>query len=90
MGKMVGEKMIKLLSLLKVKMSTGTTETTKEKDYIPEWCEILANQIFDSAIVGAIAWLTTFITSHDISIYGFAIGFGLTFLIKMKDYRGIK
>ncbi len=70
--------------------NTETTTTCKT----PTKLEKICDQIVDSAIVGGITWLsvgaTTAIQGNPVfSWEGFAFGFGLTFLIKMKEYRRI-
>lgn len=55
--------------------------------------EVLCNQLFDSAIVGGIAALSLAATHNGIidqtHINTIVIMFGMTFLIKMKEYRKI-
>jgi len=53
--------------------------------------EKIIDQLLDSAIVGGISWITVFVvTRGNTSWEGFLVGFGLTFLLKLKEYRGIK
>lgn len=57
-------------------------------------CDILIEQLVNSSVVGGITWLSTVSATAlqgtpSFSWEGFAIGFGLTFLIKLKEYRKI-
>jgi len=53
--------------------------------------DVLVDQIIDSAIVGGITALSTYISAGiDASWKSAVFAFGLTFLIKLKEYRGIK
>ncbi len=53
--------------------------------------EIFCDQLVDSLIVGGIGGFTTFLAAgEDATLKGFAIAFGLAFLVKMKEYRKIK
>ena len=53
--------------------------------------EIIIDQIIDSLIVGGIAGFSAYIASGpDASFKVFGLAFGMTFLIKFKEYRGIK
>lgn len=53
--------------------------------------EVLCNQLLDSAIVGGIAGFSAYVAAGgDATLKVFALAFGLTFLVKLKDYRGIK
>lgn len=52
--------------------------------------DVLFNQIFDSLIVGAIAGISTYVSGGgQVSVASAVLGFLLTFLIKMKEYRKI-
>jgi hypothetical protein len=52
--------------------------------------EQLCENLLDSGIVGGIAWISQVVaTEGDLSGLSFLIGFGLTFLIKLKEYRKI-
>jgi hypothetical protein len=79
---MIGKKIIGN-NLLRLSNSAVTAETASK-------LEVLCDQLIDSAIVGGITWLTQVSISQNINFLGFAMGFGLTFLFKMKDYRKIK
>lgn len=75
------------------KFSVNVVNTLKPcaKDKEPSKYDILIDQLLNSAIVGGIAWISQIATTHNIgSGEGFLVGFGLTFLIKLRDYRGIK
>lgn len=50
----------------------------------------LIDQLLDSAIVAAIATLSLFAATQTVSPTAALVAFGVTFLIKLKDYRGIK
>ena len=53
--------------------------------------DVLCNQLIDSLIVGAIAGVSTYISGGEhVSVASAALGFLLTFLIKMKEYRKIQ
>jgi hypothetical protein len=53
--------------------------------------DVLCNQLFDSSIVGAIAGISTFVSGGEhVSVVSALLGFSLTFLIKMKEYRNIQ
>jgi hypothetical protein len=53
--------------------------------------DVLYNQIFDSIIVGAIAGISTYVSGGEhVSVVSALLGFSLTFLIKMKEYRNIQ
>lgn len=52
--------------------------------------ETLCENLLDSGVVGGIAWISQVVaTQGDLSAVSFLIGFGLTFLIKLKEYRKI-
>ena len=69
-------------------MSLSATKTAKQKSFkFNLFCE----QILDSCIVGGIAGLSTFVAAGEAAtLKVFLLAFGLTFLLKLKDYRGIK
>ncbi len=79
--------MLKISNLIQaVKTECETVNLTK--------LEVLCDQVIDSAIVGGITWLgqvasTATIGTPLFTPEGFAIGFGLTFLIKLKEYRKV-
>lgn len=53
--------------------------------------DVLIDQIMDSAIVGGITFLSTLtVATPDVSVRPALIAGALTFLIKLKEYRGIK
>ena len=53
--------------------------------------DVLWNQIFDSFIVGAIAGISTYVSGGEhVSLVSALLGFSLTFLIKIKEYRNIQ
>jgi len=53
--------------------------------------EVLCDQFVDSAIVGGISALSAYLAGGEgATVKGAVIGFALTFLIKMKEYRNIK
>lgn len=53
--------------------------------------EILCDQLIDSLTVGGIAGLSTYIAAGESATFKvFSLAFGLTFLIKLKEYRKIK
>ncbi len=52
---------------------------------------ILCDQIVDSLVVGGIAGFSAYIASGvDATSKVFGLAFGLTFLIKLKEYRKIR
>jgi hypothetical protein len=56
----------------------------------PSKLEIFCDQLLDSGIVGGIAGFSAYIAGGpDATLKVFAIAFGLTFLVKLKEYRGI-
>jgi hypothetical protein len=60
----------------------------------PTKIEQLCENLLDSSIVGGITYITQLVgsasTGHvDLNAAGFLIGFGLAFLIKLKEYRKI-
>ena len=67
---------------------TGTVGAACEK---PSKIEIFINQVTDSLIVGGIAGFSAYVAVGDNATFKvFGIAFGLTFLVKLKEYRGIK
>ena len=53
--------------------------------------DVLCDQLIDSAIVGGISALSAYLAGGEgATVKGAVIGFTLTFLIKMKEYRNIK
>lgn len=53
--------------------------------------DILINQVFDSTIVGGITGISAYISGGEhVSVASALLGFLLTFLIKMKEYRKIQ
>jgi hypothetical protein len=63
-------------------ISSGKAKTSK--------FDILCNQLVDSLIVGAITGVSTYISGGEhASMASAFLGFALTFLIKMKQYRRI-
>jgi hypothetical protein len=53
--------------------------------------DVLCNQVFDSLIVGAIVGISTYVSGGEhVSVASAVLGFLLTFLIKMKEYRNIQ
>lgn len=53
--------------------------------------DVLCEQLLDSIIVGGIAGISAYVGAGvDASFKTFGIAFALTFLIKLKEYRGIK
>lgn len=57
----------------------------------PSKLEILCEQLLDSVIVGGITALSTYVSvGGDATWKSAAIAFGLTFLIKLKEYRKIE
>lgn len=53
--------------------------------------DVLFNQLLDSLIVGGIAGISAYVSSgENISFEAAVLGFLLTFLIKMKEYRKIE
>jgi hypothetical protein len=74
-----------VLNLIRAKISKKSCDTQQTKT------EVLCNQILDSLIVGGIAGFSAFIAAGTVAtMQVFFIAFGLTFLLKLKDYRGIK
>jgi len=52
--------------------------------------DVFLEQVTDSAIVGGIAGISAYVASGaDSSLTVFLIAFGLTFLLKLKEYRKI-
>ncbi|MFQ6077288.1 MAG: hypothetical protein ACE5Z5_14370 [Candidatus Bathyarchaeia archaeon] len=53
--------------------------------------DVLVDQVIDSAVVAGIVFFTELATGgpNETTIWRAAIAFGLTFCIKLKDYRGI-
>lgn len=52
---------------------------------------ILCDQLIDSLTVGGIAGFSAYLAAGtDATLKVFGIAFGLTFLVKFKEYRGIK
>jgi hypothetical protein len=73
------------LSLLKL---SGNAKTSCESQ--PTNWQLLATQLLDSVIVGAIAGLSAYIAAgDDATLKAFGLAFGITFLLKLKDYRKI-
>jgi hypothetical protein len=65
--------------------------STKACDKKPSKLEILCDQLIDSLTVGGIAGFSAYIAAgNDATLKVFGIAFGLTFLVKLKEYRGIK
>lgn len=59
-------------------------------DTRPATLQIFLNQLLDSAIVGGIAGLSAYVAAGpDATLKVLGLAFGLTFLFKLKDYRGI-
>lgn len=53
--------------------------------------EILCDQLVDSLIVGGISGISAYVAAGDSAVLKvFLVAFGLTFLVKMKEYRKIK
>ena len=82
---------------LKISKILAFLQANKAADATTQPCETpltklekLGEQLLDSVIVGGIAWISqVVVTNGDLSPVGFLIGFGLTFLIKLKEYRKI-
>jgi hypothetical protein len=56
----------------------------------PTRLEIFCNQIIDSLVVGGIAGVSAFTAAGENAGFKvFALAFGITFLIKLKEYRKI-
>ena len=52
--------------------------------------EIVCDQLVNSAIVGGISGLSAYIAAGEkATLTAFLIGFGFTFLVKLKEYRKI-
>lgn len=67
----------------------GTSGTGNEKKQSK--LEVLCEQILDSVIVAGISGLSAYLSAgEDASLKAIIIGFILTFLIKMKEYRNVK
>jgi hypothetical protein len=76
-----------MLNILKIACAK-TEKATKEA---VSKMEIFCNQLVDSLIVGGIAGFSAFVASGEAATFKvFGLAFALTFLVKMKDYRGIK
>jgi hypothetical protein len=70
------------LNIVRACISSGNAKASK--------FDVLCNQVFDSMIVGAIAGISTYVSGGEhVSVASAVIGFLLTFLIKMKEYRNI-
>jgi hypothetical protein len=79
-----------MLKISKLTKLANTNPDCKDTMIKPTKLETLTDQILDSSIVGGITWISTLVaTNGDLNINSFIIGFGLTFLIKMKEYRKI-
>jgi hypothetical protein len=79
-----------MLKLSKLFAATNTNSECKDSETPISKTAKIAEQALDSAIVGGISWISQLVvTDGNYSPIGFLIGFGLTFLIKMKEYRKI-
>ena len=82
--KMVECKKYTLKLLRVVESNTDTNELP------PTRLEILFNQLLDSAILGGISGISSYVAAgQSAGVLGFAIAFATTFLVKMKEYRKI-
>ncbi len=73
---------IQILNLSKAR------ESAKKKSFK---LEIFCEQVLDSCIVGGIAGISTYVAVGESATFKvFLLAFGLTFLLKLKEYRGIK
>jgi hypothetical protein len=73
-----------------LKLLRLTKSLTDETEKLPTRVEIFCNQIIDSLVVGGIAGFSAFTAAGDNAGFKvFAIAFGITFLIKLKEYRKI-
>ena len=73
--------------MLRLIGDASTTKTTRSRT------DVLIEQIVDSAIVAGIAMFSTFAVNPTLDekvCISAAIAFGLTFLIKLKEYRNIE
>lgn len=81
------------LCLRNILRITDIVKNGNGKNGKPSKLSILCDQLIDSAIVGGIAGISSFVASGQKlspeSAIAFAVAFGLTFLIKMKNYRGV-
>jgi len=76
----------KSLSLLRI-ANTATKTATASLSKL----EVFCNQLVDSFIVGGIAGLSAYLAAGDTATFKvFGLAFAMTFLVKMKDYRGLK
>ncbi len=76
-----------MLKISKLTLNCGNTVSADAVSKLSTFCE----QVIDSAIVGCVTYLSTLaVTNNPLEWRGFLVGFGLTFVIKLKEYRNVK
>lgn len=79
--------MLKKYRLKTLRIVKSNADTCDEK---PTRLETFFNQLLDSAVVGGIAGFSAFTAAGESAGFKvFALAFGITFLIKLKEYRKI-
>ncbi|MCJ7763529.1 hypothetical protein MUP38_08780, partial [Candidatus Bathyarchaeota archaeon] len=72
----------------KFKLLRLSKAAVDETEAPPKRIEIFCNQLIDSIVVGGIAGVSAFTAAGETAGFKvFAIAFGITFLIKLKEYR---